>query len=259
VGFNSEGLLLSSDSENWKGSVVFIVTFIGIFVLILGNMPSNFTPPSSSLKGYNIPPNFDPRELGGIEYFLSHDVTMTFPATTVTYDFNGATPPVNFRFLVGGSTLGGKNLYFLHSYWYDWFFLDNMQIENASVYNIYYADIVGHLDEAGNKSKFTPIFCNHVSVTVWISDWNETRDEVLTAWNTDGKVAVSMGMGIDVASGGLSGWDILGRLMTFQAPEILGLTGIGATILNAAIALPLWAMIAYIALRLLIIIFKPFG
>lgn len=251
---------MSSETESWIKPIVFIVTFLGLFILLLGLMPSGFTPPSSTQYSlYDVPANFDARELGGVQYFKQHNVTFSlFGSNCSDFDFN---PSVKYLFRVYAYSNPYYYLIFKHLVWYwgpsflwQWEFMDHADFYG---YRLEREDVETKVDSS-NKSKFFPVSCPHISITVWISDANATRNDVLASWD-DGQVTVSIGLGSDVTTAGIGGWDILGRLLTFQAPEILGMTGDGATILNYAIALPIWAMIGYLITRLLILIFKPFG
>jgi len=86
------------------------------------------------------------------------------------------------------------------------------------------------------------------STKTFISPWNASRT-IAQSWD-DQNVTFTVGFIYDWNQSNINAFDLLGQILFFQAPT-LGLTGVANTIMNAFIAIPLWVMIAIVALKLI--------
>jgi hypothetical protein len=241
--------------------LIFVLVLLGVFFALISTMPSEFFfTPSRTYMQYIVPDNFNPMELGGIAFFTAHNITYS---NMVTYTFTNSTLELRTHFSDRSYPFVSKVVSFDHLYWYfgPIFLYDEMQVETAGNYYITKADALSHWVSNVSKSKFSPVFCNHVRVTAWIYDPNSTRDNLGLAWD-EGTVTVAIGFGFQYQEASLNGWSLIGALLGFQSPQVFGMTGLGATIANLLIALPIWGCIGYLVVRLLAVIIgmlKPFG
>jgi len=86
------------------------------------------------------------------------------------------------------------------------------------------------------------------STKTFVSPHNDTIT-ITESW-LDQNLSLVVGFTYDWNQTNINAFDLLGQILSFQAPS-LGLTGVANTILNAFIAIPLWIMVAIIALKLI--------
>jgi len=86
---------------------------------------------------------------------------------------------------------------------------------------------------------------NGVSANTLVSPFNNTLT-MSENWDAH-KLNVTVSYEIDWNQTGINALTILAQLLTFQSPAI-GLTGVGGTIINAFIAIPIWIGIAILLL-----------
>jgi hypothetical protein len=251
--------LSGSTNERLGGMLVFVLVFLGVFFVLVASIPAEFFfTPGRTYQNYVVPDNFDPMELGGIAFFTQHNITV---GDTKYYTFTNSTLELRAIFY---PALGiPRRIEFEHLYWYfgPIFLYDSMQIETEGNYYITREDAVSHWISNVSKSKFYPVWCNHARVTSWIYDPNSSRDDVGVAWDA-GTVTVAIGFGFEYQTAAINGWSLIGALLSFQSPQIFGMTGLGATVMNLIISLPVWGCVGYLVIRILAVIvdmFKPFG
>lgn len=241
-------------SDEIGSYVIFVVVFVGLFALLIGNMPVSLllsAEERAGYYGYAIPKGFSTQELSGVTNFQQYNVTYSalYPVAQ-EYEFNDT---VTFRawFTYFYDPEPGSGVAFQHLYYLGPFpFWDSMRINVPNEYVIYKENLMAHMNNATHHAVFQ-VSCDHDSAaTVWISDSNYTRAEPWTAWD-EGKITIGMGFGYSQNMIKLSGWSIMGALLTFQLPTVIGLSGIAGTILSAAITLPLMAMTAYVIFRVI--------
>ncbi len=245
---------------------VFCASLILIFGLLITGMTTYAPEILYSGKTYrnpNIPSDWSKDELEGVDQWLNH--TVTYPAILgnyVYYDYPSAIPPQYLRVLwwhnivsVDSSTiqLQDRGMH-LGSYWitsdlFDWISNDTGQTDLSKTLAIQY------WDSATNKSYFPDVRAPYLKVKVWLSDHITTRNNISQSWS-DGNLTIAVGFNQMDAQTGLNAWNLIGNLLAFQTPQAFGLTGIGATLLNAIIAIPIWACIGYLIFRFLMMI-KP--
>lgn len=94
--------------------------------------------------------------------------------------------------------------------------------------------------------------CPHGYVFNIYFQYNQTRYGNLTAAWDDYDLWIAIGQGYSDTFAKMDAWTVIGLLLTFQAPQIFGATGIYSTVLNLIIAMPIWAAIAYVFYRLIL-------
>jgi hypothetical protein len=232
-------------SEKLGRPLIFVVLFLGLFIVLIATLPPEFL--SAGMKEYqqyNVPSYFSAEDIQTIKYFKQLNLTaMTY------FDFN---PDINFKFYVQKFGWSGYPRFFAHVTW-EFFGLmatDSLKIEYDDAW-LYLDEALLNWDETVNASIFYPVACNHVTMKVWLTDRNISRNDLSVAWWSD-ELTLGMGFGYQDKEIKLSAWDIIGRLLTFQAPEIFGLSGIFALIVNVIVTLPFYTCIAYLVYRLIL-------
>lgn len=240
-----------SSSESFGGMAIFVITFLALWILLMTLMPSSFYVMSKQYSDYEVPDYFTQEDIQTIKHFQDANVTR---GDTIVLDFN---PDANFKFDVVWAT-AYDSITFRHWTWELGPFYDAhaMEVDNADYilgdWWISKSLALANWDGSLNASTFYPVRCPDITVKVWFTDPNQTRNNLSTAWD-EGKVTVAMGFGFDDYETKLSAWDIVGRLLTFQSPEIFGLTGAAATVINLVITLPFYVCVAYLIYRLILL------
>lgn len=218
-------------------------------------MPSDFLGDTevSSYVNYEYPEYFDKYDIENIKFYENDTITRGLIPTQVWFDFN---PDVNYKIYCEW-WLTGNMITVKHVAWELWIYhpFHLMHIINET-----YGSPSWHIDKElavemwdsdANASRIRPVYCSDISVTVWLSDTNTTRNDMSDAWDS-GTLNIALGFGYDDYTATLTAWDIVGRLLTFQSPEIFGMTGDFATVLNVMIGLPVWVMTAYLVYILIL-------
>lgn len=260
--------------ERFGGMLIFCVTFLGIFFLLLAVFPTEFFSLQSdySLAPYDAANRdyWSKEDLENTRWAIYHNVSV---GSGEEYDFTALNESVDYIFQVDWWNYVTEGITFRHQTWggYLWGVLparyDSMKVmdipESAVIYgdpgsgNIFYASVVtrdflvNYWDNTKNVTRLRPVQCEHITITAWIRDPNQTRNDIGAAWD-EGTLYVELGFGFDDFVVALNSYDMIGRLLTFQSPEIFGLTGVAATIINTIIALPVWSCIAYLVYRLVL-------
>jgi len=107
--------------------------------------------------------------------------------------------------------------------------------------------LVNNYDAEDNGTTFYAS-CSHLAVSTIIS-YNQTKyTNIAQAWD-NGELDYVLSYEVDWNATSISGLNILGKLLTFQNPN-LGITGIFGTTLNLAIAIPFWVMTTILIIKL---------
>lgn len=229
-------------AERLLPTLIFVVTFLSTFIFLISAMPSAFLYAGKSYMNYTYPDYFDKTDIENIAYFQNNTIDRGYSATL---NFKSE---INFKFHVYWEDLPfGNHLHFWHITWEWWvFFVEHqMDVEDGDKY-LTKSEAIENWDSEVNASIFYPISCNHISVKVWLTDTNSSRNDISEAWD-DGSLHIGMGFGFDDITTILNAWDIVGRLLTFQSLDL------GVPIfLNALIAIPIWTCIAFLVYKLIL-------
>ena len=233
------------DRSSTASTFVFLVTLIGVFAVLVGSMPSGF---------YEVAPNYTETSTRD-EWFPQEDIGyMNYTDST------NLTKGVRAYLTIGDVTVDVNwdvypyidNIWFLHTWpvfwWYDHHLFDNNPITLS--------DIEANSPHEGyaNRSYIVQTCpCPKTYYTYFVynsteyASWSE-------AWD-DGALDLYMGMGWSDAIEKMNAWSLIWNVLTFQAPEVFG-TGASANLMNAIIAIPLWASFAIIG-AIMILWFIP--
>jgi len=238
------------------GSFVFIVTFMGIFIILVSTMPAQFYSSAPTYQQYAYPDFFSQEDIEHFRHIASINVTKsTFPYVCYYIDFNDETPPADFKFQIHWRAEAQYNkIQIAHVHYEFWVFIGahplNILIKQDEGQRYISKSLaLEYWDEESNATSLHPVFCDHITVKVWLTDPNSTRNDIAEAWD-EGTVQLTIGFGFSDYETTISGWDVVGRLLIFQAPDI-------HPVVNAIIALPMWACIA-ILIYILILKAIPF-
>lgn len=237
--------------EDLGGKFVFVVSFLGIFIILVSTMPYQFYLTAPEYAQYSYPEFFTKEDIEYISFM--RNVTLTAEScedidfTDDAIPEHGERGKVNFKFYCCWMPSLNR-IFFKHYEWEWWIF--------ARVHSMYCFNepnrvefltknhLIENWDSDYNASVIYPVSCNCIVTKVWFTDTNETRNNISQAWD-EGAIHVIMGFGFDDYETSISSWALVGQLLTFQAPDI-------HPVINAIIAIPIWATIAYVAYILIL-------
>lgn len=228
-------------SENLGKDVVFIVTLLGVFIILVGFMPSGFFAVAPDYQQPYYPSYFQSDDIENIKFVETAEVHRAW--YKADFDFR---PSVNFKFVVSWGTT--KNtIWIQHVTWELWVLWDghDMNIVDEGYTELDLTTALEHVDPDSGACVLYPVWCNCITVKVWIVDSDQERNDLATAWQ-EGKVEMTIGLGMGQYEVTLSGWDIIARLLVFQAPNI-------HPVVNGIIALPFYTLVGYLIYRLILL------
>jgi hypothetical protein len=230
------------------GIVAALLTLLGGFSALVTAMPSDFftmsAKPSYAEKYYPKNELWSSLDIGNYTYW--ENVTI-YPSISAQYwaDFTENTPYYDIKFAWRWYPMAGISLVrFSYAFLGFWNIYSDMHFESYGKTVLLNLDISSHI--IGNISKFSPVFDNIASVAVFFADYNTTRNDVMAALG-EGHLETLIAFGWQNISRNYDVLSLMGKLLSFQAPEIFGGGTIGI-LLNLIIALPIWGAIATIAL-----------
>jgi len=242
-------------------TVIFCVTYLCAFIAIIGLIPSDFYAQSKTYTQFDMPSYFSQDDVQHIKHFENASIHDAVPYSDNEWlDFN---PDANFKFVARWyNDATGRYIRLLHVTWEFWWLWngDYLECPDVAEYyghsSIFKTDLQTAWDSNYNASIFYPFACEHITVKVWFADYNATRNNIGSAWD-ENHLNIAIGFGFDDYETKLSSWDVMGRLLTFQSPEIFGASGAIATTLNLIVGIPFWVAVA-VCIYLLIMEVIPF-
>jgi len=232
--------------------MVFCILFLALFVTLLSVMPSEFFVLTREYKQYKYPEYFSKEDIQRIKHFLNKTVSR---GSETEFDFAGT--GANFLLKViwheDTEVVGEPDVLTFNRLKWAWLIFRSWSVMEIDIYGQYLSKSEA-LSEWDNKTKASiihPVYDDALTVKIWLTDTNKTRKDLKQAWD-EGTIMVGIGFGYEDYETKLSIWEVIGKLLTFQSPEIFGLTGPAATVLNMMIALPLLVVIAYLIYRLIL-------
>lgn len=240
------------------GQIATLFFILGGFVIFVGAMPLEFFIDVSSPSfdyAPNYPSYFSKEEMDLYNYILQNNISK---GEEIWFDFNDATPSYDIVFVSSWSSLfpifsckrlAGYSLIGIP--YFDYLSWENLeQISYIPYPHVTEAQIINRFSVDTNVSKFSPVFNEKTSIAVWFRDYNTSRNNMTLALS-ENQVLVSMAFGWSNITLDFDAWGLIGRILTFQAPEIFP-SGIVGSLLNAMIALPFWgAIVALVVIVLL--------
>jgi len=242
-------------------ALVFVFTFLGIFALLMANMPGELV-----VQTFN--PSYNRSDEEVKEKFKVADLTMYSNAVSGNISY-GSSKQYDFGLPSGQklevwfsqesvATASGyvtfkafELRHLMHEilgWWYDYHRLD-WTIENTGR-KVYDWVLKGDLEEAWNSEVNASVFtahCDHITTSVLIMPYNSSWT-IEESWD-NGYLGYVLSYEVDWNATGVSAWTITAQLLTFQVPD-LGIPGVGGTIMSYLIAIPVWSLIAYLVYKL---------
>lgn len=225
-------------------AIVFIGTFLAVFGFMVNSMPSLLGTGSQYQPTY-------PEEL-----FKGIDVTNFYAY------YNFSTVGVSEGYEEWGKEEFGHDL---STAWFDYspsyidhnhldgFFLfpHNMECRSSGgTYRGYELDLDEIvLDHDSNNMSSYEVYCEHLTMMLWVSYNTTTYSSIYDAWDSD-EVALLYAIDFDQAGTTWSGWSLIAQFLTFQAPEV-------HPAINFFIAIPIWICIG-VLIVLVISLILPF-
>ena len=222
------------DRSSTASTFVFLVTLLGIFAILTNAIPSEFLDPQNLYETQTREEWFPDQDFGYLNYTDSCNLTKGSIQYLYVGDVN-----VDIHWDVTIPYNCPDNIYFYHAWqvawWWEKHLFDDMPITLT--------DLIEHQTEdfANRSYMILTCPCQKTYYTYFI--YNSTAYSSWTeAWN-GGELECYVGMGWDDAIEKMNAWSLIWSIMTFQAPEVFG-TGGAATVMNAVIAIPIWASFA---------------
>ncbi len=204
------------------------------FIGLIAVLPSEFFASTKEYQDFEIPDYFTASDIENIRHFENDTITVGVPYNDNWFDFN---PEANFKFVLRwfhDATTHAIKPY--HVTWQWWIFSNYEAMKFGDAQSLIYKEtLVSHWDANVNASIFHPVRCDHITIKLWFLDTDENRNNIETAFD-EGALTGAIGFGFSDYETTLNGWDVVGRLLTFQSPEIFGFEGGSATILNGILA-----------------------
>lgn len=246
---------------NEQKTLIFVVTFLSSFFLLLSFMPSQFySQTNEEGVSYNVPEYFEAVDMQNYRY--CHNFTIQC-STGWEYEFN----------------LGGKNInFFVYSLDYDKFgfrtfdiFIDIFGIRLThnwkgmdwykkgikvseqplgewSYPTIDIEDVDANYDNVSKVSEFT-VKHDRLTIKVFLA-FNTTKYSKPSEAYHNNELSILVCMGFDQAETTINAWTLISQLLTFKIPNVHPL-------INALIAIPIWVAIAWLV-TIFILKFIPF-
>jgi len=232
--------------------MVFCILFLALFTTLIAIIPSEFFALTKEYKKYEYPEYFSQADIQSIKHFLNKTVSK---GGETEFDFAGT--GANFYLKViwheAGEVVGEPDVLSFNRLKWAWWIFRSWSVMEIDVYGQYLSksEALSEWDNETKASIIHPVYDDALTVKIWLTDTNKTRKDLRQAWD-EGTIMVGIGFGFEDYETKLSVWDIIGKLLTFQSPEVFGLSGPAATVLNLLIALPLWIVAAYLIYRLIL-------
>lgn len=228
-----------------------VVTFLGVFALLVSMIPGQFAVQSKTYRQVSVP-----------EYFEAIDIQSfveTKNLTVPAYDEYGLDCSVGgweLRIYPYYSPL--MNMYDLvlrhiDRWWifaYGWHSLRwRSKAKGIDLgYTLDKDELLEYYDSERKVAEFIAS-CEHTTVYVAFA-YNTTKyDNIVDAW-ANNELWMLIGIGFDQINTSTNAWNVIGKLLFFQAPDI-------HPAINALIAIPLWAAIA-VTIYILVLKAIPF-
>lgn len=239
------------------GLFIFLVTFLGVFAYLVSTMPAEFATASKEYVQHDVPEFWQAVDVVKLNYsdafrFNSSDYGGVLGAHWVSFKVGGW--DVQLRWITGGG--GPYHILFRRlEKW--WIFIINAEDckwyheEKAVHYHPFgdpesYAvrpeDIAQYFDEDGYAT--FRIECSRFTMTIHMY-YNTTKYDSFTDAYYANDWHALIGVTWDQLNTAISAWDLIGRILTFQAPEV-------HPAINILIAIPIWAATAILVFILIV-------
>lgn len=228
--------------------LVTIFSFIGVFVLLIGFMPSGFL--ITAYEGKTVTPPED-WESGEMLFFAeSRNETIVHASGNNWYIYDLSIGGHNLNLYDGVDI----NLYYTDDmrmvhFWYWWIFATNhhyMNWVNSKGFDYGEALTPVELDDNFNSNDNMRFNLKDEHVNFWgFFSWNITDYDLPSeAWEGD-ELNLMVAIEFDQVNTSVNAWSLISMLLFFGLPSV-------SPIINAIIAIPIWIAIAYVSYILIL-------
>lgn len=227
-----------ADRSSTASMFVFLVSLLGVFAIIVNGIPAGFLTPQNLTETTLRSEWLHNIDVGYLNYTDSGNLTKGTPhGETVHLSMGDVT--VNVEWWNVGQLVG---VYFYHTWKLDpWgIFWEFQEFDDMPVT---LSDMIAHqtADFANRSYMILTCPCQKSYHTYFV--YNSTTYASWTEAYAGGELELYVGMGWNDAVEMQNAWSLIWSILTFNAPQVFG-TGIEAGLLNALIAIPLWASFA---------------
>jgi len=228
--------------EKVVGVFLFCVTLLGTFALCVNTMPKDF---------------FSPEEREEIEYLTQWKAGELFFSNITDYDNQTITRTLlgdNPDFYIAdfdchiGCVWRNANpeWIILNHWWYQWWIFKDTHYLKPDLTRTY---ILDHVQEDNENISSFSLSCDCYTYALMVT-YNESKFSSLSdafdgiGGGGVGELYLYIGLGYEERPATISAWTLIAQLMLFQMPDVHPL-------INAFIAIPLWACVAIVAFILI--------
>jgi len=224
--------------------LVLVISFLGLFALLISIIPGQFFTESYGGRGVDVP-----------EYFEAVDITSFFETYNFTiddkdmfqkeWDLGGHNWIMNADYGDEFIGLGKKNYW-----WFLWVGTEKLIFRSSRGINRGQFLNRQELDaDYDNTTSYCEYVCEgednpSLSTTMYFGYNTSLYDTPSEAWENE-ELYVLQGLGFDQVSTSRNAWNLVGMILFFQMPDV-------HPIINAIIAIPLWVSIVYLTYVLIL-------
>jgi hypothetical protein len=232
---------------------VFVITFLAVFGLLVGLMPSEFLVATEEYREQDIP----------TEEFRVKDLEAYAETLMIPMNETGGKEAPLFKYGVtidiGGHdcellyTQANKTpleIIFYHKYTVWWFVPWSHKLKWKNNIGLDRGDLLSVSELESDYADNLPydLSCSHLSLDVSFNYNETTYSSVEDAWNHHG-LSFFVGIEFDQIATGLNAWDMIGMILFFKCPAL-------PFPLGYIIGVPIWVCIAWLSFAFIIAVIK---
>ena len=232
---------------------VFLITFLGVFGLLVGTMPSEFLVATEEYREHAIPTEeFKVKDLEAyaetllIQLNETGGYTMGGNKYCVDVDLGGH--DCAFSYTKANQT--PLEIIFVHRFTQWWFIPVSHRLDWTNKLGIDREDIlsVSELEEDYGVSLPYTLECSHLQITGSFDYDEEIYSNVTDAWNNHA-LFFFIGIEFDQIATGLNAWDMIGMILFFKSPNL-------PFPLSYIVGVPIWVCIAWLSFAFIMAVIK---
>jgi hypothetical protein len=232
---------------------LFVITFLAVFGLLVGLIPSEFLEATEEYREQDIP----------TEEFRVKDLEAYAETLMITMNETGGKEAPLFKYGVS-IDIGGHDcellytqanqtpleIIFYHKYTVWWFIPWSHKLEWKNNIGADRGDLLSVSELESDYADNLPydLSCSHLSLDVSFNYDEETYSSVADAWNHHG-LSFFIGIEFDQIATGLNAWDMIGMILFFKCPSL-------PFPLGYIIGVPIWICIAWLSFAFIIAVIK---
>lgn len=233
------------DMSEYKGLIT-VVSFLGVFVLLLGLFPYDLLVASDSNRAVDVP-----SELIEVMSIYSFAETKTVylnnsgtpwwldPTNWLYWDIDIGSWDIDLYYTKPNQTVYTKTMNLVHV-WYDWWIFpadDHLEFFSSSGESL--GEGLTVLEIGTENPQTFRATCSHTTYTVGMGYNDTTYSNYSDAWDHGG-VAVFCGVNFDQVNTSYNAMNLISTLLFFSMPAETPL------IIKLIISIPIWACVAYL-------------